>query len=56
MNNLLPKDGTVHYYGKFSRKNKVKYIMLNCSMKSIGKYDVVKIFWKEIITKRKVAF
>lgn len=56
MNNLLPKDGTVHYYGKIftEEQSEIYYVKL---LKEINwQHDVVKIFGKEIITKRKVAF
>jgi alkylated DNA repair dioxygenase AlkB len=56
MNNLLPKDGTVHYYGKiFTEEQSEKYYvkLLN---EINWQHDVVKIFGKEIVTKRKVAF
>lgn len=56
MNNLLPKDGTVHYYGKIftDEQSEIYYVKL---LKEINwQHDVVKIFGKEIITKRKVAF
>ncbi|MEZ7526478.1 alpha-ketoglutarate-dependent dioxygenase AlkB family protein [Cloacibacterium normanense] len=56
MNNLLPKDGTVHYYGKIftDEQSEIYYVKL---LKEINwQHDVVKIFGKDIITKRKVAF
>ena len=56
MNNLLPKDGTVNYYGKiFSEEYSFKYYvkLLN---EVIWQHDVIKMFGKEIVTKRKVAF
>lgn len=56
MNNLLPKDGTVHYYGKIftEEQSEIYYVKL---LKEINwQHDIVKIFGKEIITKRKVAF
>lgn len=56
MNNLLPKDGTVHYYGKIfiEEQSEIYYVKL---LKEINwQHDVVKIFGKEITTKRKVAF
>jgi len=56
MNNLLPKDGTVHYYGKIftEEQSEIYYVKL---LKEINwQHDVVKIFGKEIVTKRKVAF
>lgn len=56
MKNLLPKDGTLHYYGKIftDEQSEIYYVKL---LKEINwQHDVVKIFGKEIITKRKVAF
>ena len=56
MNNLLPKDGTVHYYRKIFtvEQSEIYYVKL---LNEINwQHDVVKIFGKEIITKRKVAF
>jgi len=56
MNNLLPKDGTVHYYEKIFtvEQSEIYYVKL---LNEINwQHDVVKIFGKEIITKRKVAF
>lgn len=54
--NLLPKDGTVHYYGKlFSRKEADDYF--NSLLKTIEwKNDQAIIYGKLIITKRKVAW
>lgn len=56
MNNLLPKDGTVHYYGKIFtvEQSEIYYVKLLNEIK--WQHDVVKIFGKEITTKRKVAF
>ena len=56
MNNFLPKDGTVHYYGKIftEEQSEIYYVKLLNEIK--WQHDVVKIFGKEIITKRKVAF
>lgn len=55
-NNLLPKDGTVNYFGKvFSEEVANRYydILLN---KIDWKNDEAIIFGKKIITKRKVAW
>ncbi|MGO4772049.1 alpha-ketoglutarate-dependent dioxygenase AlkB [Flavobacterium sp. W22_SRS_FK3] len=54
--NLLPKNGTVNYYGKlFSRENSNHY--LEMLLNSIEwKNDEAIIFGKLIITKRKVAW
>ena len=56
MNNLLPKDGTVHYYGKIftEEQSEIYYVKLLDEIN--WQHDVIKIFGKEIITKRKVAF
>ena len=54
--NLLPKDGTVNYYGKlFSREDSNHYleVLLNTIE---WKNDEAVIFGKHIITKRKVAW
>ena len=54
--NLLPKDGTVNYYGKlFSREDSNRYldILLNTIE---WKNDEAIIFGKLILTKRKVAW
>jgi alkylated DNA repair dioxygenase AlkB len=54
--NLLPKDGTVFYFGKiFSEKEKLtytKFLLENIAWKN----DEAIIFGKHIITKRKVAW
>ena len=54
--NLLPKDGTVNYFGKvFSEEDANQYfeMLLN---KIDWKNDEAMIFGKKIITKRKVAW
>ena len=56
MNNLLPKDGTVHYYGKIFTKEQSEIYYVKLLNEINWQHDVVKIFGKEIITKRKVAF
>lgn len=56
MNNLLPKDGTVHYYGKIFTEEQSEIYYVKLLNEINWQYDVVKIFGKEIITKRKVAF
>ena len=56
MKNLLPKDGTVEYLGKIftEEQSSVYYVKL---MNEINwQNDIVKIFGKEIITKRKVSW
>ena len=56
MNNLLPKDGTVHYYGKIFMEEQSEIYYVKLLNEINWQHDVVKIFGKEIITKRKVAF
>lgn len=56
MNNLLPKDGTVHYYGKIFTEEQSEIYYVKLLNEINWQHDVVKIFGKEIITKRKVAF
>src|SRR5687767_6116244 len=54
--NLLPKDGTVHYYGKlFDRPAADRYleVLLNTIE---WRNDEAVIFGKKIVTKRKVAW
>src|SRR5690606_1912176 len=54
--NLLPKDGTVIYYGKLmpsQQANDYFYTLLN---KIQWKNDIAIIFGKRIVTKRKVAW
>ena len=56
MNNLLPKDGTVHYYGKIFTEEQSEIYYVKLLNEINWQHDVVKIFGKEITTKRKVAF
>ena len=56
MNNLLPKDGTVHYYGKIFTEEQSEIYYVKLFYEVNWQHDVIKIFGKEIITKRKVAF
>ena len=56
MNNLLPKDGTVHYYGKIFTEEQSAIYYVKLLNEINWQHDVVKIFGKEIVTKRKVAF
>ena len=56
MNNLLPYDGTVHYYGKVLPASEADHY-LGCLLNSIAwKHDEAEMFGKHIITKRKVAW
>lgn len=56
MSNLLPKDGTVHYYGKIFTEEQSEIYYVKLLNEINWQHDIVKIFGKEIITKRKVAF
>jgi alkylated DNA repair dioxygenase AlkB len=54
--NLLPKDGTVYYYGKlFSQKDADHYLQMLLANVD-WRNDEAIIFGKKIITKRKVAW
>ena len=54
--NLLPKDGTVHYYGMVLNRHNADYY-LDALLKTIDwRNDEAVIFGKRIITKRKVAW
>ena len=54
--NLLPKDGTVHYFGKIFNKEEAEELF-DLLLKNIEwKNDEAIIFGKKIITKRKVAW
>ncbi|MDD7885240.1 alpha-ketoglutarate-dependent dioxygenase AlkB [Flavivirga sp. 57AJ16] len=54
--NLLPKDGTVNYYGKLLEEQEATYFF-NTLLNTIEwKHDEAIIFGKKIITKRKVAW
>jgi len=55
-NNLLPKDGTVNYYGKLLPKKQADHYYNRLLDKIIWKNDVAVIFGKRIETKRKVAW
>lgn len=55
-NNLLPKDGTVNYYGTLMSVTKANHY-LNTLLETIEwKNDEAVIFGKHIVTKRKVAW
>lgn len=54
--NLLPKDGTVHYYGRLMPSQKAKEYMDVLLVTTEWKNDEVVIFGKHITTKRKVAW
>lgn len=56
LQNLLPKDGTVHYYGKVLTDQEANHYF-DCLMNTIEwKNDEVFIYGKRITTKRKVAW
>ncbi|MFY7826995.1 MAG: alpha-ketoglutarate-dependent dioxygenase AlkB family protein [Flectobacillus sp.] len=54
--NLLPKDGTVNYYGKLFAENEADYFFTVLLDSIDWKNDEAIIFGKKIITKRKVAW
>jgi alkylated DNA repair dioxygenase AlkB len=54
--NLLPKDGTVNYYGKLVTKSKASHFYETLLESIEWKNDQAVIFGKLIITKRKVAW
>jgi alkylated DNA repair dioxygenase AlkB len=54
--NLLPKDGTVNYYGKLFRPEEAKYYLETLLNAIEWRNDEAVIFGKRIITKRKVAW
>lgn len=56
MNNLLPKEGTVNYYGKIFTEEQSEIYYVKLLNEINWQHDVVKIFGKEITTKRKVTF
>ena len=54
--NLLPRDGTVNYYGKILDLEKADYYFEKLLKKIDWKNDEAIIFGKKILTKRKVAW
>jgi len=54
--NLLPQDGTVHYYGKLFGKNEADLYLGKLSDTIEWRNDEAIIYGKKIITKRKVAW
>ena len=54
--NLLPKDGTVNYYGKLLNLNDADHLLQILLAHIEWKNDEAIIFGKKIITKRKVAW
>lgn len=55
LGNLLPKNGQVEYYGKVFSEKKASEYYVKLLNEINWQNDVVKIFGKEIVTKRKVA-
>jgi len=54
--NLLPRDGTVNYYGKLLTKQEAN-LYFDCLINRIEwKNDQAVIYGKQVITKRKVAW
>ena len=56
LQNLLPKNGEVIYYGKIMDQQEAEILFLKLMLDIEWKNDEVKIFGKQIITKRKVAW
>ena len=56
LQNLLPKNGEVTYYGKLMNQQEADSCFLGLMRDIEWKNDEVKIFGKQIITKRKVAW
>ena len=56
MKNLLSNKGTVNYYGKIFTEEQSEIYYVKLLNEINWKHDVVKMFGKEIVTKRKVAF
>ncbi|MDO5981603.1 alpha-ketoglutarate-dependent dioxygenase AlkB family protein [Flavivirga spongiicola] len=54
--NLLPKDGTVNYYGKLLEDKEAGYFFKTLLNTIEWRHDEAIIFGKKIITKRKVAW
>jgi len=54
--NLLPKDGTVNYYGKILQKEEADAFYRQLLQNIEWKNDEAVIFGKKILTKRKVAW
>lgn len=54
--NLLPQDGTVHYYGKIMSDDQANDYLERLLNHIVWKNDEAVIFGKRVITKRKVAW
>ncbi len=56
VNNLLPQDGVVHYYGKIVSHTKATYYLAALLNGIEWRNDEAAVFGKLIVTKRKVAW
>src|SRR5918996_4145616 len=56
ISNLLPKDGTVNYYGKLLPSREANQYLDLLMQNILWKNDEVVIFGKHIVTKRKAAW
>jgi len=56
MKNLLSNKGTVNYYGKIFTEEQSEIYYVKLLNEINWKHDVIKMFGKEIVSKRKVAF
>ena len=56
MNNLLPKDGTVHYYGKIFTEEQSEIYYVKLLNEINWQHDVVKILVKKLSPKKKSCF
>ncbi len=56
MKNLLSNKGTVNYYGKIFTEEQSEIYYVKLLNEVNWQHDVIKMFGKEIVTKRKVAF
>ncbi len=54
--NLLPKEGTVHYYGAILTQERANYYLKQLLETIAWKNDEAIIYGKKIVTKRKVAW
>ena len=55
-NNLLPRDGEVHYYGPIIPHEKANFYLNELMQEIEWKNDQAVLFGKTIITNRKVAW
>ncbi|MEC8831934.1 MAG: alpha-ketoglutarate-dependent dioxygenase AlkB, partial [Bacteroidota bacterium] len=54
--NILPKDGIVNYFGPILNKEKADFYFQQLLDHMPWEHDVVQMFGKQIVTKRKVAW